>query len=76
VGASRRPATDDIVVFAEEQIDDESEIGKSSAEVVCNLLLPLRPRQSLRGAEVVPDVVAGEDFEREVGVAPRSHTSS
>lgn len=64
-----RPPTNDVVVFSNEQVDYEVEIGKGSAEVGCDLLLALGAGHRLRTPEIVPYVIRGEDLVADVEVA-------
>jgi hypothetical protein len=65
-GRRRNPLHDD-------QIDNDLEVGERGAKVVGDLLLSRRPRQRFGRAQVVADVIFGEDLMCEIGVSQVPH---
>ena len=73
VGAGGAPAGGDEVVFGEDEVNSPAQVGEGAAELLRDLRLSGRTRGCLRGAQVVADVVVGEDLLCEGDVSLRPH---
>src|SRR4029453_2207866 len=69
MGARRCPPADNKVVATYDQINPDPEIRERRTKVVSDLLLALWPRQRGCRPKVMPNVIVGEDFVREVAVS-------
>jgi hypothetical protein len=69
VGTCRRPPSSDEVALGHRQVDNEREIREGSTKVARYLRLTRAPGLRLRGAQVVPNVVIGEQFECDIGIS-------
>lgn len=59
----------DEVAVTEQEVDMPLEIWERSAEVPCDLRLPLWPGRRTARSQVVPDVLLGEDLASELEFA-------